>query len=167
MQDNKEEEKDIACVAGVRKGRGRELGSEITREGGGRRRRGVPFLSPSRRPNSPFPFPFKRRPRRLRRIGSHSLPLPQPAQQASKRVGDREEGKKEGDWGERVSSSPLPLPFLLLPRRLPPPLMVKFSFSYSLAIATISTHRPCYERHMLISEEVGILNRSRFNRLLF
>ena len=30
----------IACVAGVRKGRGRELGRETTREGGGRREEG-------------------------------------------------------------------------------------------------------------------------------
>ena len=30
----------ITCVAGVRKGRGRELGSETTRERGGRREEG-------------------------------------------------------------------------------------------------------------------------------
>ena len=30
----------IACVAGVRKGRGRELGRETVREGGGRREEG-------------------------------------------------------------------------------------------------------------------------------
>ena len=35
----------LACVAGVQKGRGRELGRETAREGGGRR---VPFLSHSR-----------------------------------------------------------------------------------------------------------------------
>ena len=40
----------LACVAGVRKGRGRELG----REGKG-----------IRAPKTPFPFPFKRLPRRL------------------------------------------------------------------------------------------------------
>ena len=33
------EEEIVACVAGVRKGRGRELGREIAREGGGRRER--------------------------------------------------------------------------------------------------------------------------------
>ena len=41
----------LACVAGVRKGRGRELGRETTREGG------VIPVSLAR-PNSPFPFPF-------------------------------------------------------------------------------------------------------------
>ena len=41
----------LACVAGVRKGRGRELGRETTREGG------VIPVSLARR-NSPFPFPF-------------------------------------------------------------------------------------------------------------
>ena len=43
----------IVSVAGVRKGRGKELGRETAREGGGRR---VPFLSPSRAqiPTSPF-----------------------------------------------------------------------------------------------------------------
>ena len=55
----------VACVAGVRKGRGNELGHSTTR----REERRVPFLSPSRaphalgRPNSPFPF--QRLPRRL------------------------------------------------------------------------------------------------------
>ena len=41
---------DIACVAGVRKGRGRELGREIAREGGGRRGTPArkPLFSPSR-----------------------------------------------------------------------------------------------------------------------
>ena len=34
----------LACVAGVRKGRGRELGRETTREGGGRR--GTPARKP-------------------------------------------------------------------------------------------------------------------------
>ena len=40
----------LACVAGVRKGRGRELGRETTREGGGRRRTPArkPLFSPSR-----------------------------------------------------------------------------------------------------------------------
>ena len=40
----------LACVAGVRKGRGRELGRETTREGGGRRGRPArkPLFSPSR-----------------------------------------------------------------------------------------------------------------------
>ena len=40
----------IACVAGVRKGRGRELGRETTREGGGRRGTPArkPLFSPSR-----------------------------------------------------------------------------------------------------------------------
>ena len=48
----------VACVAGVRKGRGNELGRLTT----WREERRVPFLSPSRapdalaRPNSPFPF---------------------------------------------------------------------------------------------------------------
>ena len=49
--------REVACVAGVRKGRGMELGRETAREGEGRR---VPFLSPSRaqirRPNSPSPL---------------------------------------------------------------------------------------------------------------
>ena len=41
----------LAYVAGVRKGRGRELGRETTREGG--------VIPVSRaRQNSPFPFPF-------------------------------------------------------------------------------------------------------------
>ena len=43
-------------VAGVRKGRGRELGRETTREGGGRREEGnlsfLSFLSPSRAPHA-------------------------------------------------------------------------------------------------------------------
>ena len=40
----------LACVAGVRKGRGRELARETTREGGGRRRTPArkPLFSPSR-----------------------------------------------------------------------------------------------------------------------
>ena len=38
----------LACVAGARKGRGRELGRETTREGGGRREEGEGQLSPSR-----------------------------------------------------------------------------------------------------------------------
>ena len=40
----------VACVAGVRKGRGRELGRETTREGGGRRGTPArkPLFSPSR-----------------------------------------------------------------------------------------------------------------------
>ena len=40
----------LACVAGVRKGRGRELGRETTREGGGRRGTPArkPLFSPSR-----------------------------------------------------------------------------------------------------------------------
>ena len=40
----------IACVAGVRKGRGRELGRETTREGGGRKETPArkPLFSPSR-----------------------------------------------------------------------------------------------------------------------
>ena len=65
--------KALACVAGFRKGRGRELGRETTREGGGER----VFLPPSSRaprvslapktpfPKTPFPFSFKRLPRRL------------------------------------------------------------------------------------------------------
>ena len=43
----------MACVAGVRKGRERELGRETAREGGGRR---VPFLSPSRAQITPSSF---------------------------------------------------------------------------------------------------------------
>ena len=46
----------LACVAGFRKGSGRELRRETAREGGGK------TLA---RPNSPFPFPFWRLPRRL------------------------------------------------------------------------------------------------------
>ena len=49
----------LACVAGVRRGRGWELGRETAREGGGRREEGN--LSPSRalaRLNSPFRFNF-------------------------------------------------------------------------------------------------------------
>ena len=40
----------ITCMAGVRKGRGRELGRETTREGGGRRGTPArkPLFSPSR-----------------------------------------------------------------------------------------------------------------------
>ena len=51
----------LACVAGVQKGRGRELGRETARGGGGRR---VPYLSPSRAPassrapKSPLPLPL-------------------------------------------------------------------------------------------------------------
>ena len=50
----------VACVAGVRKGRGRELGGETAREGGGRREEGggEPFLSPSRAQIPPSPSPF-------------------------------------------------------------------------------------------------------------
>ena len=51
----------MACVAGVRKGRGKELGREATREGGGRRGGlgfGAPFLSPSRAQITPSPPPF-------------------------------------------------------------------------------------------------------------
>ena len=48
----------IACVAGVRKGRGRELGRETTREGGGRRETFLPrephTLSPAKIPLSPL-----------------------------------------------------------------------------------------------------------------
>ena len=46
-QDNKpvsKSELKIACVAGFRKGRGRELGRDTTREGGGRR--GTPARKP-------------------------------------------------------------------------------------------------------------------------
>ena len=49
----------VACVAGVRKGRGRELERETTR---------APRVSLARKnpfPKAPFPFPFKRLPRRL------------------------------------------------------------------------------------------------------
>ena len=42
----------LACVAGVRKGRGRELGRETTCEGGGRSARPLAFLS---RLKLPFP----------------------------------------------------------------------------------------------------------------
>ena len=45
----------LAWVAGVQKGRGRELGRETAREGGGRR---VPFLAPLRAQIPPFPSPF-------------------------------------------------------------------------------------------------------------
>ena len=41
----------LACVAGARKGRGKELGRETTREGGGRR---VTFP----RAQKKFPFPL-------------------------------------------------------------------------------------------------------------
>ena len=53
-------------MAGVRKGRGRELGRETTREGEG----SFPFSLA--RPNSPFPFPFWPLPRRLELMGSAS-----------------------------------------------------------------------------------------------
>ena len=59
----------LACVAGVRKGRGRELGR--------------PTRSLAR-PNSLFPFPFQRRPRRLRfshnrsYVADEVLPTPCP-----------------------------------------------------------------------------------------
>ena len=155
-----------AWQAFEREGEGNQGARSRAREEGGGEEKFLSFL-PRGRPNSPFPFPVQRRPRRLRRIGSHSLPLPQPAQQASKRVGDREEGKEEGDWGEKVSPFPLPLPFLLLPPRLPLPSWLRSVFPPLFAIATIRTHGPCYERHMLISEEVSILSRSRLNRRLF
>ena len=45
----------LAGVAGIRKGRGRELGRDTAREGGGRR---VRLLSPSRAQISPSPSPF-------------------------------------------------------------------------------------------------------------
>ena len=45
----------LACVAGVQKGRERELRRETAREGGGRR---VPFLSPSRAPKFPLTLPL-------------------------------------------------------------------------------------------------------------
>ena len=51
----------LACVAGVRKGRGRELGRSTTREGGGRREEGsFPFsLVRSTRSRAPkFPLPL-------------------------------------------------------------------------------------------------------------
>ena len=51
---------------GVRKGRGRELGRETTREGGGFP--SLPARAPPRvslAPKTPFPIPFKRLPRRL------------------------------------------------------------------------------------------------------
>ena len=47
--------REVACVAGVRKGRGMELGRETAREGEGRR---VPFLSPSRAQIPPSPSPL-------------------------------------------------------------------------------------------------------------
>ena len=47
---------NLTWVAGVQKGRGRELGRENTREGG---------RTLSRAPK--YPFPFQRRPRRLSR----------------------------------------------------------------------------------------------------
>ena len=57
-------------AAGVRKGRGREFGREDAREGEARRE--TPPFPPSSRalraslaPKTPFPFPFKRKPRRL------------------------------------------------------------------------------------------------------
>ena len=48
----------LACVAGVRKGRGRKLERETTRKGGGRR--GIfPFFSfLPRAPKFPLPLPF-------------------------------------------------------------------------------------------------------------
>ena len=46
----------LACVAGVRKGRGRELGRETTR---------VSLAPKTPFPKAPFPFRFKRLPRRL------------------------------------------------------------------------------------------------------
>ena len=49
----------VACVAGVRKGRGRELGRETTRAPRVSLAPKTPF------PKAPFPFPFKRLPRRL------------------------------------------------------------------------------------------------------
>ena len=70
----------MACVAGVRKGRGKELGRDATREGGGRREEGrvrvwgsFPFSLV--RPNSPFPSPFYRLPRRLGTVLSPVLVL--------------------------------------------------------------------------------------------
>ena len=48
----------LACVAGVRKGRGRELGRETMPPRGS--------LAPKTLfPKTPFPFPFKRLPRKL------------------------------------------------------------------------------------------------------
>ena len=43
----------LACVAGARKGRGKELGRETTRDGGGRREKGN---FPSRAKKFPFPL---------------------------------------------------------------------------------------------------------------
>ena len=47
----------VACVAGVRKGRGRELGGETAREGGGRREEGNLSFLP-RAPKFPLPLPL-------------------------------------------------------------------------------------------------------------
>ena len=44
-------------MAGVRKGRGRELGSETTREGGGRREEGFLSFLPCA-PKFPLPIPL-------------------------------------------------------------------------------------------------------------
>ena len=49
----------LACVAGVRKGRGRKLGRETSRALRVSLAPKTPF------PKTPFPFPFKRLPRRL------------------------------------------------------------------------------------------------------
>ena len=49
----------LACVADVRKGRGRELGRETSRAPRVSLAPKTPF------PKTPFPFPFKRLPRRL------------------------------------------------------------------------------------------------------
>ena len=49
----------VACVAGVRKGMGRELGRETTRPPR------VSLAPKTLFPKTPFPFPFKRLPRRL------------------------------------------------------------------------------------------------------
>ena len=49
--------REVACSAGVRKGRGRELGRETACEGGGRREEGS-FPFSLARPNSSFAVPF-------------------------------------------------------------------------------------------------------------
>ena len=136
-------------MAGVRKGRGRELGREITCEGGGRRRRDVPFLSPWRAPKFPLPLPLSTPTTQAKkdRVPLSTPPLACVAGvETGRGLGGRE---KRGGLGREGFSLPPP-PSLFAPAtQVTPSLVVTFSFSSPLAIATIRTHGPCYERHML------------------
>ena len=141
--------------------------SRAREEGGSRRRREVPFLSPSRAPKFPLPLPLST-PTTQAKKDRVPLSTPPLACVAGVETGRGQGGReKRGGLGREGFSLPPP-PSLFAPAtQVTPSLVVTFSFSSPLAIATIRTHGLCYERHMLITEEVGILSTSRLNRRLF